>query len=98
MRHEPIDSCSPVQQARSKCCPVCGQAKPLADFPTTPAGVSSCCQHCQRAASRLASRRRRAAVRLLIAAHPEEWGGLLGLVRGRRQPGTSRPGGGGRRA
>jgi hypothetical protein len=25
-------------------------------------------------------------MRLLIAAHPEEWTGLLGLVSGRRQP------------
>ena len=98
MRHEPIGSCAPVQQDRSKRCPVCGQAKPLAAFPTTPAGIFSYRPDCQRAASRLASRRRRAAVRLLIAAHPEEWAGLLGLVRGRRQPGTSRPGGGGRGA
>jgi hypothetical protein len=98
MRHEPSGSCAPVQQARSKRCPVCGQAKPLAAFPTTPAGISSYCPDCQRAASRLASRRRRAAVRLLIAAHPEEWAGLLGLVRGRRQPGTSRPRRGGRGA
>ena len=97
MRHEPIGSCSRVQQARSKRCPVCGHAKPLAAFPTTPAGISYC-PDCRRAASRLASRRRRAAVRLLIAAHPDEWAGLLGLVRGRRQPGTNRPRGGGRDA
>jgi uncharacterized protein (DUF983 family) len=97
MRHEPIGSCSPVQQARSKRCPVCGQAKPLAAFPTTPAGISPYCQDCQRATSRLASRRRAAAIRLLIAAHPEEWAGLLGLVRA-RQLGAGRPRGGGRRA
>ena len=98
MRHEPIGSCSRVQQACSRRCPVCGQAKPLAAFPTTPAGISSYCPDCQRAASRLASRRRRAAVRLLIAAHPEEWAGLLGLVRGLSQVGASHPEGGGRRA
>jgi len=98
MRHEPTGSCPPVQQAHSTRCPVCGQAEPLAALPSTPAAISSYCPDCQRAASRLASRRRRAAVRLLIAAHPEEWAGLLGLVRGRRQPGTSRPGGGGRGA
>jgi hypothetical protein len=34
-------------------------------------------------------------MRLLIAAHPEEWAGLLGLVHG-RQLGTSRREGGGR--
>jgi hypothetical protein len=34
-------------------------------------------------------------MRLLIAAHPEEWAGLLTLVRGRCQVGTARPRGGG---
>jgi hypothetical protein len=33
-------------------------------------------------------------MRLLIAAHPEEWAGLLGLVRGRRQAASHAPGGG----
>jgi hypothetical protein len=33
-------------------------------------------------------------MRLLIAAHPEEWAGLLGLVHGRRQPITRLRGGG----
>jgi hypothetical protein len=37
-------------------------------------------------------------MRLLIAAHPEEGAGLLGLVRGRRQLGTNRPKQGGRDA
>jgi hypothetical protein len=37
-------------------------------------------------------------MRLLIAAHPEEWAGLLGLVRAGRQLGTAGPKGGGRRA
>ena len=81
MRHEPSGSCPPVQQTPSKRCPACDQAKPLAEFATTPGGRPSCCRDCQRAASRLASRRRAAAMRLLIAAHPEEWAGLLGLVR-----------------
>jgi hypothetical protein len=97
MPHEPSGSCSPVQQARSKRCPARQQAKPVADF-TTPAGHSSSCRDCQRAASRLASRRRAAAMRLLIAAHPEEWAGLLGLIRGRRQLGSNRPKRGGRDA
>jgi len=100
MQHEPIGSCPPVQQARSKRCPACGQANPLADFPTTVGGGrASYCRDGQRAASRLASRRRQAAMRLLIAAHPEEWAGLLGLVRGGRQViATNRPKGGGRGA
>jgi hypothetical protein len=97
MPHEPSGSCSPVQQARSKRCPAHEQVKAVADF-ATPAGRCSSCRDCHRAASRLASRRRAAAMRLLIAAHPEEWAGLLGLVRGRHQLGTNRPKRGGRDA
>jgi hypothetical protein len=99
MPHEPSDSCPPVQQAPSKCCPACGQPRPLAEFATTLAGhLASCCRTCRRATARLTSRRRAAAMRLLIAAHPEEWAGLLGLVRGCRQLGTNRPKRGGRDA
>jgi hypothetical protein len=97
MPHEPSGSCSPVPQARSKHCPACGQLKPVADF-ATPAVRSSFCRDCHRAASRLASRRRAAAMRLLIAVHTEEWAGLLGLVRGCRQLGTNWPKRGGRDA
>jgi hypothetical protein len=34
-------------------------------------------------------------MRLLIALHPEEWAGLLGLVGGRRQTASHAPAGGG---
>ncbi len=100
MPHEPSGSCPLVQRSTVKRCSACQQVKPSTDFSTTPVGLSSSssCRDCQRAAARLASRRRAAAMRLLIAAHPEEWAGLLGLVRGRRQPGTARPQAGGRRA
>jgi hypothetical protein len=37
-------------------------------------------------------------MRLLIAAHPEEWAGLLGLVSAGRQAATKYPTGGGRGA
>ncbi len=97
MPHEPSGSCSPVPQVRSKRCSACEQVKPVADF-ATPAGRSFSCRDCRRAASRLESRRRAAAMRLLIAAHPEEWAGLLGLVRGRHQVGTNWPKRGGRDA
>ena len=82
MHHEPSGSCAPVHQARSERCSACQQAKPLSDFVTTSLGPSSC-RDCRRAVTRLASRRRAAAMRLLIAAHPEEWAGLLRLVQGR---------------
>ena len=79
MRHEPTGSRPPVQQPRGTRCPACQQAKPLRDVAAAPAGRASSCRDCRRAA----------AVRLLIAAHPEEWAGLLGLVRGRRRLATA---------
>jgi hypothetical protein len=88
MRHEPSGSCPPAQQARPMSCPACQQVRELSDYFATSASRSSRCPACRRAGARLASRRRAAAMRLLIAAHPEEWTGLLGLVSGRRQPAT----------
>ena len=98
MHDEPTGVRPALQSPKRKRCPACQQSKHRTDFSTTPAGLSSYCQDCQRASSRLASRRRQAAVRLLIAFHPEEYQALLGLVRGRRQLGTTRPKGGGRDA
>jgi len=99
MPFEPIGSCPPVQQAHSRRCRVCCQDRPLADFSATGrGGLANSCQDCRRAVPRLASRRRAAAVRLLIVAHPEEWAGLLGLVRAKREVVTSHPGVGGRDA
>jgi predicted sulfurtransferase len=83
MHDEPTGLRAALQSPEHKRCLACQQVKPGTEFATTPDGTGSYCQACQRAASRLASRRRRAAMRLLIAAHPEEWAGLLGLVRGR---------------
>ena len=96
MPHEPSGSCPPVQQAPANRCPACRQTRPLAEFPTSPAGrAASCCHACRRATARLASRRRAAAMRLLIALHPQEWAGLLALVGGRRQAASHAPAGGG---
>jgi hypothetical protein len=95
MLHEPSGSCPPVQQAPAKRCAACDQARPLAEFATLAGRPASCCQGCRRAAARLASRRRAAAMRLLIALHPEEWAGLLALVGGRRQAASHAPAGGG---
>jgi hypothetical protein len=95
MHDEPTDLRAALQSPEHKRCPICQQVKPRSNFVTTSNGASSYCRDCQRAASRLASRRRRAAMRLLIAAHPEEWAGLLGLVRaGRKVSRSGRMGGG----
>jgi hypothetical protein len=100
MLFEPSGSCPPVQQAGGKRCQACRQARLLAEFFTTGRGglANSSCRDCRRATSRLASRRQTAAMRLLIAAHPEEWVGLLGLVRAKGELVTSHPGVGGRGA
>jgi hypothetical protein len=79
--HDEPTGVHPALQERKRC-PACQQVKHRADFCGTPAGLSSSCQDCQRASSRLASRRRQAAVRLLIAFHPQEYHALLRLVRG----------------
>ena len=97
MHDEPTGVRVALQSPKRRRCLACQQLKHHTDFSTTPTVLSSFCQDCQRASSRLASRRRQAAVRLLIAFHPEEYQALLGLVRGRRQLGT-RPQGGGRDA
>jgi hypothetical protein len=96
MHDEPTGVRAALQSPERKHCPACQQLKHRTDLSTTPADLPSC-QDCQRASSRLASRRRQAAVRLLIAFHPQEYQVLLGLVRGRSQLGT-RPRGGGRDA
>jgi hypothetical protein len=96
MPHEPSGSCPPVQEAPTKRCAACGQSRPLAEFATTLAGrCASNCSGCRRVAGRLASRRRAAAMRLLIALHPEERAGLLALVGGRCQAASHVPAGGG---
>jgi len=99
MRDERTNSVRPAQVRTHKRCPACNGLKRVTDFYTTVrGGPSGYCKDCQRAVSRLSSRRRQAAVRLLIAAHPEEWAGVLGLVRARRQLGSNRPKGGDRNA
>jgi hypothetical protein len=72
---------NPVVPARArthKWCPACGVRKPLSEFYTTPSGApSGYCKSCQRAISRRSRRRRNAALRALIALHPEEWRAAL---------------------
>jgi hypothetical protein len=67
------------ERARThKRCPACGASKPLSEFYTAPSGApSGYCKSCQRAVSRRSRRRRNAALRALIALHPEEWRAAL---------------------
>jgi hypothetical protein len=86
MLHERTNPARPAQGRTNKRCPACGERKSLIDFYTTVrGGPSGYCKGCQRAVSRLSSRRRQAAVRLLAAAHPEEWADALRQAREERQ-------------
>jgi hypothetical protein len=86
MHDEPTGVRAALQSPERKRCPACQRVKHRTNFSPTPAGRCSYCQDCKRAISRLASRRRQAAVRLLIAFHPEEYHALLRLVRGGSRP------------
>ena len=78
---------APIQRAAVKPCPACASTQPVENFYTTRRGrLSGYCKPCQRAAARLSDRRRDAAIRLLIASHPEEYQVWLRLVRGGSQP------------
>ena len=78
MHDERTNPARPAQSRTHKRCPACGVSKPLSDFYTTPSGApSGYCKTCQRAISRRSRRRRNAALRALIALHPEEWRAAL---------------------
>src|SRR6266508_2625196 len=77
MQDQPNPAAS-AQARTHKRCPSCGASKQLSDFYTTPTGgPSGYCKTCQRAVSRLSRRRRNAALRALMALHPEEWRAAL---------------------
>jgi hypothetical protein len=87
MPHEPTGWRPPVQRAAAKRYPACDYTQPVESFYTTRRGrLSGYCKPCQRSATRLSGRRRDAAIRLLIASHPEEYQVWLRLVRGGSQP------------
>jgi uncharacterized protein (DUF983 family) len=76
--HDQPSPAAPAQAQTHKRCPACGASKLLSEFYTTPSSApSSYCKRCQRAASRRSRRRRNAALRALIALHPEEWRAAL---------------------
>jgi hypothetical protein len=91
MRHERTPTL-PAGHPSKKRCPACQQIKPVSEFYVAVRGrPSGYCKTCQRAVSRTSRLRRQAAVRLLAAAHPEEWAAALRQAREERQ---GRQGGG----
>jgi hypothetical protein len=80
MRHERTPTPAPGHRPPKRC-PACQQIKPAAAFYATTRGrPSGYCKTCQRTVSRRSRSRRTAAVRLLIALHPEEWAAALRQV------------------
>ena len=76
--HDQPNPVVPAQARTHKRCPACGASKALSEFYTTLGGApSGYCKSCQRTISRRSRRRRNAALRVLIALHPEEWRAVL---------------------
>jgi hypothetical protein len=97
MRDERTNSRVPTRAGRThKHCPACGQAKPLAAFYITRSGgLSGYCKDCQRAVSRRSRKRRTAALRALMALHPEAWRDALHASRDDDYNGDVQKSGGG---
>jgi recombinational DNA repair protein (RecF pathway) len=95
MRDERTNSSAPSQPPASKRCSRCSRVKPTRDFYRYRGGkLSSRCKDCQCAAARTTSRDRRRALRVLIAAHHEEYRSLLAAERAKRGHRDELPGGG----
>jgi recombinational DNA repair protein (RecF pathway) len=85
MRDEGTNDSAPSQPPAAKRCSGCGQEKFARDFYLyRGAKLSSRCKDCQCEAARTTSRDRRSALRLLIAAHSEEYRWLLTTERAKR--------------
>lgn len=80
MRHEPSDSCLPIQPAADRRCPSCRAVKPLDDFPAQPGMSAGCCASCRCRSGavvrrhrwrtmRQVARRAEASYRALLAEH-----------------------------
>jgi uncharacterized protein (DUF983 family) len=96
MRDERTNCSAPSQPPTAKRCSGCGQEKLARDFYLYRGDrLSSRCKGCQCEAARTTSRDRRSALRILIAAHSEEYRWLLATERakrGQRDEPTSRGG------
>jgi len=94
MRDERTNSGAPGQPPSSKRCSGCGRVKPSRDFYTYRDGkLSSRCKACQCRAAQATSRDRLHALRVLIAAHHDEYRTLLAAERAKRHSGSTSGGG-----
>jgi recombinational DNA repair protein (RecF pathway) len=85
MRDERTNCSTPGELPAAKRCSGCGQEKAARDFYCYRGDkLSSRCKDCQCEAARTTSRDRRSALRVLIAAHSEEYRSLLATERAKR--------------
>jgi recombinational DNA repair protein (RecF pathway) len=85
MRDERTNCRTPSYLPAAKRCSGCGQEKPAGGFYLYRSNkLSSRCKDCQCEAARISSRDRRSALRVLIAAHSEEYRSLLASERAKR--------------
>ena len=85
MRDERTNCRTPSHLPAAKRCSGCGQEKPAGGFYLYRGDkLSSRCKDCQCEAARTTSRDRRSALRVLIAAHSEEYRSLLTAERAKR--------------
>jgi recombinational DNA repair protein (RecF pathway) len=86
MRDERTNCRTPSHLPAAKRCSGCGQEKPARDFYLyRDDKLSSRCKDCQCEAARSTSRDRRSALRVLIAAHSEEYRTLLATERAKHE-------------
>ena len=74
------DTAGPLALEPRRRCTRCGIEKSLDGFYANPATI---CKTCQNTAARFSAQVRKAAVARLIAAHRDEYGGLLAAERAR---------------
>ena len=86
MRDETTNCSAPSQPPAARRCSGCGQEKSARDFYLYRGDrLSSRCKDCQCEAARTTSRDRRSALRILVAAHSEEYRQLLATERAKRR-------------
>ena len=82
MRHEPSDSCLPLQQTAGRRCPSCQAVKPPDDFTPRAGTPASCCAACRRRSAAVTRRHRQRALRQVVRRAEGSYQTLLAKVQG----------------
>jgi hypothetical protein len=82
MRHEPSDSCLPVQPAGDRRCPACQAVRPCEDSLDIAGTPTGCCVSCRRRRATAARRRHQRALRLFARQAEAGYRALLAHHRG----------------